>query len=180
MKTAALFSISLLALAGTASAQGVECHASSEFFIAEKAHADDVGSQFAVTALAGKPKPTRCAFDAKKATFVIGKPGDPLHFENHADALLILSRSTGPQGDLVVYDLKARKAVLDVPSDDYALEGDRITFWQRTVEATRKNCKTFAENQKNGFLSMISVQKVFDIKAGTVKDLGKSRCDSVQ
>lgn len=176
----AIFVFGCSTFAGSVLAQEVECHANTEYSVAGKAYKDEVGAQFAITALNGKPAPKKCAFDARKADFVIGKPGDPLHFGAQAGNLLILSRSTGPEGALVVYDLKTRKTVLDVPADDYAVQGDRLTFWQRTVEATKKNCKSFDENKKNGLGSVISVQKVLDIKTGTVKDLGKSRCDATQ
>ncbi|MBW6419913.1 hypothetical protein KX729_00490 [Rhizobium sp. XQZ8] len=168
-------------IAGPGFTQEVECHDNNEYFVASKTHSGDAGAQFAITALNGKPKPGKCAFDAKKADFVIGKPGDPLWFSAQARNLLILSRSTGPQGDLVVYDLKARKSVLDVPSDDFAVEAGKLVFWQRsTTTATKKNCPSFAENEKNGMGSVISVQKAFDIKTGSVQELGKNRCDATQ
>ncbi|WP_117191226.1 hypothetical protein [Rhizobium terrae] len=180
MKAAALLASSLFVMADAASAQDVECHSNKDFLVAAKSYQDEAGSQFAVTALAGKPKPAKCVFDMRKADFVIGTPGDPLWFGEQSGNLLILSRSTGPEGDLVIYDLKTRKAILDVPSDDYALENGRLTFWQRTAQATRKNCPSFARNKANGMGSVISVEKTFDFAANTVKDTGRSRCDATQ
>jgi len=133
-------------------AQEIECHNNKDYLVVSKTYSGDAGAQFAITALNGKPKPAKCAFDAKKADFVIGKPGDPLWFSAQTGSLLILTRSTGPQGDMVVYDLKTRKSVLDVPSDDYAAEGGKLVFWQRTAAATKKNCPSFTENEKNGMV----------------------------
>jgi hypothetical protein len=175
------FSIALAAIGSLpAYAQEVECHASKDYAVAVKPYADDAGAQFAVTFLGGKTKPTKCVFDAKKADYVIGKPGDPLWFGEQAGNYLVLTRSTGPQGDLVIYDLKARKVVLDVPSDDYSVNGSKISFWQRTVEATRRNCPSFAQNKANGLGSFIAAEKTFDTATATVKETGKSRCDATQ
>ena len=93
---------------------------------------------------------------------------------------LILSRSTGPQGDLVVYDLRSGKAILDVPSDDYELKDNVVTFWQRVAQATRETCPTFAENEANGLGSVTAIRKTLDLSTQTVTESKDSKCVAVQ
>ncbi|MGV3552533.1 hypothetical protein [Rhizobium sp.] len=140
---------------------------------------DDAGNRFAVTRLKGAEQPA-CRFDEAKANFVIGQRGDALWFDELADGSLILTRSTGPQGDLVIYDLKTGKAELDVPSDEYERKGNVVSFWQRTEAATAANCPDFAENETNGMGSVTAVLKTFDLNSKAVTDTGESKCIAVQ
>lgn len=163
-----------------AEAAPVECHTDRQFHVAVRPFADEPGSLFAVTALGGKAAPGACAFDPQSADFVIGKRGDALWYQNLAGKYLVLQRSTGPQGDLVVIDLSTRQTVLDVPSDDFALEGDTLSFWQRGTQATAANCTTFRKNAANGLGSVISARKLFGIISGKTIATGETRCDAVQ
>ncbi len=163
-----------------AEAAPVECHADKDFHVAVKPFNEDSGALFAVTALSGKAAPKTCGFDPQSADFVIGRNGDALWYSDLAGRYLILQRSTGPQGDLVVIDLATRKTMLDAPSDDFAREGDTLAFWQRGEEATEKNCATFKENSENGLRSVISTQKLFSLADGKVGATGTTRCDAAQ
>lgn len=165
-----------LAAAGMAQPQ---CHSSERYHVVALAHADGTGNRFAVTRLEG-PAPTACLFDETRADFVIGVPGDPLWYGELAGDSLILSRSTGPQGDLVVYDLRTGKPILDVPADDYELSGDRLSFWQRGERATAATCPAFAENEANGLGSVTADLRTLDLGTGTVSDAGESKCIAVQ
>ena len=170
-----------LTLLGTMTAvSAAECQANKAYSVAWQEYDGEAGAQFAVTTLADRKAPKKCAFDARKASFVIGTPGDPLWFGELAGNLLILTRSTGPQGDLVVYDLAGQTKILDVASDDYALSGGKLVFWERGAEATEVNCPDFAENQANGMGSVISAEKRFDAKSGALTATGKQRCDATQ
>jgi hypothetical protein len=81
-----------------------QCHSNDIYHIVVEPYPDDAGNRFAVNRLKGAP-PAGCIFDEAKADLVIGKRGDPLWYADLSGDHLILSRSTGPQGDLVVYDL---------------------------------------------------------------------------
>lgn len=167
--------------ATSASAQGLECHSNKEYLVAAQAYKDnEAGMQFAITGLRGKKMPRGCVFDAARADFIIGKPGEPLWFGQQVGKLLILTRSTGPQGDLVIHDLSARKAVLDVPSDDYTVQGHQVIFWQRTSPGTRMNCPAFEQNRKDGLGSMLVIRKIFNTRSLVVHATGERRCDAVQ
>jgi hypothetical protein len=171
----------LAAAPGAWAAQAVECHANNRYHIAIEAHADDApGARFAVTDLGRQKAPKACVFDKAKADFIIGDATEPLWFGQLAGKLLVLTRSTGQQGDLVVYDLTNRKKVLDVPSDEYVVGDSRLVFWQRLGQATAGNCPAFAENQKNGLGSVIAAEETLDLATLVVGKTGKSRCDAVQ
>lgn len=156
-----------------------QCHSNARYNVVMQPYPDDAGNRFAVTRLKGKA-PAGCRFDAALADVLIGKDGDPLWFSDLSGDSLILSRSTGPQGDLVIYDLKSGKSVLDVPSDEYELKGSSLSFWQRMEAATADTCPGFAENEANGLGSVMAVRKTFDLETKTVSETGESKCVAVQ
>lgn len=160
-------------------ASDVECHANDRFHVAARAYPEEPGTQFAVTPVDGI-KPKGCVFDAGEAQFVIGQPGDPLWFAALEGKYLVMTRSTGPQGDLVVHDLESRKVVLDVPADEFEVKNGRISFWERTGEATQANCPAYGEHQANGLGSVIAGLKHFDLDTLAVTDTKKTRCDATQ
>jgi len=162
-----------------ANASEPQCYTNARYHVAALPYPDDAGNTFSVIRLNGAAAPAACAFD-DKADLVIGKAGDPLWFGELADDSLILNRSTGPQGDLVVYDLASGAAILDVPSDEYERQGNRITFWQRMAQATAENCPEFAENSANGLGSVTAIEKVLDLTTKAVSETGQSKCVSVQ
>lgn len=175
----ALLACGPLLCVSLANAAEPQCYTNQRYHVAALPYPDDAGHTFAVTRLNGSPAPATCAFDAK-ADLVIGAAGDPLWFGELADGSLILSRSTGPQGDLVVYDLASGAAILDVPSDEFERQRNRLTFWQRMAQATAENCPDFAENTANGFGSVTAVEKVLDLSTRAVSETGKSKCVPVQ
>jgi hypothetical protein len=156
-----------------------QCHTNANYQVVMQPYPDDAGNRFAVMRLKGKA-PAGCRFDEARADFTIGEEGDPLWFGELSGDSLILSRSTGPQGDLVVYDLKSGKPVLDVPSDEYELKGSNLSFWQRMEQANASNCPSFAENEANGMGSVIAARKTFDIASRAVAETGESKCVAVQ
>ena len=178
--TALFVGLSLLCVTLTAASQAEpQCHSSDRYHVVALPYPDDAGNRFAVRRLAGAA-PTACIFDESAADLVIGKQGDPLWFSELSGDSLILNRSTGPQGDLVVYDLVSGKPILDVPADDYEVKANAIAFWQRTAPATAENCPEFAENSENGFGSVIAVLKVIDLGTKATTETGESKCVAVQ
>lgn len=156
-----------------------QCHSNDRYHVVAQPYPDDAGNQFAVSRLKGAA-PADCMFDESRADLVIGKVGDPLWYADLSGDSLILSRSTGPQGDLVVYDLKTGKPLLDVPSDEYELKGNSLVFWQRTAQATADTCPSFAENEANGLGSVTAVLKTLDLETQAVAETGESKCVAVQ
>jgi hypothetical protein len=156
-----------------------QCYSNDRYHVVMQPYPDDAGNKFAVSRLTGAA-PADCVFDVSKADLVIGKVGDPLWYADLSGGNLILNRSTGPQGDLVVYDLSGGKAVLDVPADEYELKGNRLSFWERTAQATTDTCPSFAENEANGLGSVTAVQKTFDLATRAIAETGESKCIAVQ
>lgn len=156
-----------------------QCYSNDHYHVVMQPYPDDAGNQFAVAKLKGAA-PAACIFDEAKADMVIGKVGDPLWYAELSGDSLILSRSTGPQGDLVVYDLRSGKPVLDVPADEYELKGAKLSFWERTGPATAKTCPSFAENEANGLGSVIAALKTFDLASQTTTETDESKCVAVQ
>lgn len=176
----AILSLGLLSLfALPAAAQEVECHSSDSYRVAVKLYGEEPGAQIAVTAIEPGAAST-CRFDADEADDVIGERGDPLWFYALEGNILVLSRSTGPQGDVVVHDLDEGTVLLDAPSDAFEVSGGKLVFWERTVEGTPDTCPGFAEFQANGFGTVITVEKALDFADGSVTATGASRCDGTQ
>jgi hypothetical protein len=157
-----------------------QCHSNDRYHVVAEPYPDDAGNRFAVTRLEGRTAPATCVFDLSAADLTIGQKGDPLWLGQLSGDSLILSRSTGPQGDLVVYDLRTGQPLLDVPADEYELNGNLLSFWQRTARATATTCPSFAENQANGLGSVTAVLKTLDLATKRVADTGESKCVAVQ
>ena len=156
-----------------------QCHSNDRYHVVAQPYPDDAGNRFAVTRLKGAA-PSGCKFDESTANLVIGKAGDPLWYAELSGDSLILSRSTGPQGDLVVYDLRSGQPMLDVPADEYEIKGNGLSFWQRTVQATADTCPDFAENQANGLGTVTAVMRTMDLGTGSVVETGESKCVAIQ
>lgn len=178
MRLAAL-SLGLFLLALPVAAQEIECHSSGAFRVAVKPYAEEPGVQIAVTSVKAGDAAT-CAFDAATADRVIGEAGDPLWFHTLAGNILVLTRSTGPQGDVVVHDLAKGTVLLDAPSDAFEVSDGKLVFWERSGEANAGNCPDYAEHQANAMGSVIAVEKTLLFADGTVAASGASRCDATQ
>lgn len=172
-----LFAVCGIALAaGHSFAQeGATCHTSGSHAVMDLPNEDDLGSLFLVTAAAAG-----CAKAAAEADFVIGDGEGPLWFQELRRDKLFLTRSTGPQGDLVAHDLTSNVRLLDVPSDDFAIDDDSIVYWQRVEQGTAENCPQLAEYQQNGFGAAIVEERrlVFGEPGPTAT--GERRCDATQ
>lgn len=162
-----------------ASAQDFGCFSSDRFDVQAIEQTKDIGTVFAVKARAAGAR-SACPVKLAKADFAIGRAGDALWFEALAGRHLTLTRSTGPEGDLVIYDLERRTAVLDVPAGDVAADMKGVTYWERVAEGTRANCPKFREYAKDGLGAAIVAETRFDFATGQPKRSGTRRCDATQ
>lgn len=164
-----------------AAASEPECFQNENFLVIAQERADDVGSDFLVREPAkGK---IACVFAEQPGDVRIGEAGDPLHFNNLVANYLVLDRSTGPDGELVIYDLAATPPMrmIDVAvDDDVAVEDGRIIYWERVAEGTEDNCPEFAEYSGYGFGAVIAEGRIFDTATGTATATDESRCSSTQ
>lgn len=168
-------------VAAPAFGQEAQCFQNESYLVIAQERVDEVGADFLVREPAlGKIK---CAFTEQSGDLRIGEPGNPLHYTGLAGYYLVLSRSTGPDGDVVIYDLRniASGPLVDVPADDdVTIAPQEITFWERTGEANADNCPRFAEYKGYGFGAVIAEERVLDVADGEVVQTGQMRCSSTQ
>lgn len=176
LATALLVCTALPATAGEA-----QCFQNQHHLVIAQERTGEVGSDFIVRPPArGKIK---CTFETQDGDIRIGEPEDALYYRGLAGTYLVLDRSTGPDGDLVIYDLDAGafEPVIDVPADDDVLiDTDRILYWERTDQGTAENCPAFAEHQAIGFGSVIAEERSFDVATGIVSSSGEWHCSQAQ
>lgn len=180
-KTFTLAAVMLGLASAPALAQEAQCFQNDQFLVIAQERADEVGTDFIIRSPAkGK---IACLYEPGETDTVLSNPGDPLHFEQLIGQYLVLTRSTGPQGDLVVYDLKGDlyTPLLDARAeDDFTIADQTITYWQKLILGTEANCPTFADNAANGFGSMIYEERVLDLATVTVAATGQTRCSPTQ
>ncbi|TPW33539.1 hypothetical protein FJU08_03010 [Martelella alba] len=111
---------------------------------------------------------------------MIGSDDEPLWFAQLAGGFLITTRSTGPQADLVVFQLTDGQKILDRPADDFSLDGDMLTFWQRMRPAKPDECQALEEEEKAGLSIVIETQIRFDLGTLATLETGEHRCEAVQ
>ena len=171
----------LVLAAAPVAAQEAQCFQNEHFLVIFQDRTDEVGSDFIIRPPAlGK---VACTFETRNGDIRIGEAGDPLHFLGLAGPHLILSRSTGPDGDLVIYDLErsAFNPFIDVRADDeVTIETDRVVFWERTMTGTETNCPEFSEYTGYGLGAVIAEERVFEVETRAVTSTGKTRCSSTQ
>jgi hypothetical protein len=171
--------LAFAAAAAPAYAQEAQCFQNETALVITRERTDDVGMDILVRAPArGKIK---CEYRERAGDWIIGEPAEPLWYEGLAGNYLVLSRSTGPDGDIVIYDLVDRSVLLDAPEDmSITIADDSVTFWQRTVPANEGNCPELAEYTANGLGAIIAEEQVLDVASGTIKATGQSRCSATQ
>jgi hypothetical protein len=126
---------------------------------------------------AGKPD---CSTTDGTPDFSIGKPEDALWLTGLAGDHMIVSRSTGPKSDLVVFRLTDQAKVLDVPSYEPDFDSWGITFWQQKEAATAENCIDYAYFTADGLNGIIAHESRYDFATGQVLVSGMTRCEATQ
>jgi len=174
----ALAAATFILLAAPAPAQEI-CHSAGRYAVLEIENADSVGTRFAVRIAPGAAKQL-CDFDEAGADYVVGNENDPLWYAGITPRYLVMTRSTGPQGDVVIYDLDERKIRLDVPADEVEVDADAAIYWERVAEGTVANCPEYGEYQSNGLGAAIAAETRFDFAGGEAEATGRTRCDATQ
>lgn len=181
MKHVCMLAAAFLALSAAPAFAQAECYQNEQFLVIAQERLDEVGTDFIIRPPArGK---IGCLYEINDGDTVLSNPGDPLHYEGLVGQYLVLTRSTGPQGNLVVYDLATDlfMPLIDAGAlDDIAIADESITYWQQLIGGTAVNCPEFAENTGYGLGSMIYEERVFDLATVTVAATGETRCSSTQ
>lgn len=175
----ALAASMLALLAAPALAQEAQCFQNENFLVIAQERTEDVGMNILARAPArGKIK---CEYAERAGDFVVNPDGDALWYQGLAGNYLVLTRSTGPDGDLVIYDLATQERFLDEPADaEVTIGEDKIVYWLRTKAGTAKNCPEFAEYSSNGLGAVIAEERVLDIASGEITATGEKRCTATQ
>lgn len=180
MKLPMLLAIAVIA-ATPALAQEAQCVQNEQFLVIAQDRVDEAGADFIIRPPAnGK---IACVYEEHEGDQMLGEPRDPLHFEGLVGSYLVLTRSTGPQGNLVVYDLATDlyTPLLDVGAgDEITIADDGITYWQQAIRGTAANCPSFEGNTSHGLGSMIYEERVLDLSTVTLSSTGNTRCSSTQ
>ncbi|KKB79854.1 hypothetical protein VW35_05020 [Devosia soli] len=179
IRFAALAALALAGCSAPAFAEDAQCFQNETALVIAQTRTDEAGTDILVRAPAkGKIK---CEYEEREGDWIIGSPGDPLWYEALAGKFLVLTRSTGPDGDIVIYDLAIREKLVDEPADDeIVVTEDAVTYWQRIASGTADNCDRFAEYSEMGLGAVVAEERVLDLASGTIKQTGQSRCSSTQ
>lgn len=175
----ALAATAFTAMALPAFAQDALCFQNDTALVIAEERNEDVGMNI----LARQPAKgkIKCEYEERDGDWVIGKVDDPLWYEGLLGKYLVLTRSTGPDGNLVIYDLETQGLFLDEPvDDDIVLSETEVTFWQRFEDGTAENCPEFEEYASNGLGAVIAKEQVFDTMTGTLTGTGEERCSATQ
>ncbi|MHA6297804.1 hypothetical protein [Devosia sp. CAU 1758] len=175
-----LIAASLLALsAGLAMAQDAQCFQNEDYLVIAQERLDDVGTDILVR------QPTMgkidCTYTEKDGDFVVNLKDEPLWYEGLLGQYLVLTRSTGPDGDIVILDLAARQVVVDEGvGDEVSLSDASVTYWQRFEQGDIDNCPKYHEYTSNGLGAVITREQVFDVATGVATATGMEQCSATQ
>jgi hypothetical protein len=103
---------------------------------------------------------------AEEAAYLKGFVGD----------LMLLDEGTGPERELVVYDLgKSKSAFRERYTEPVHIDGNRLLFWRTTkIPPTAASCPQLNEWRTGGLVVVVEVEATLDL--GTFKvSLGTSR-----
>lgn len=183
IRTALLSALAFAAVVTPALAQDAQpqCYQSGAFFVIGQDRTETVGTDFIIKTLPKGSKTPACVFEATKADIQLNDQDEPFWYEAIAGTYLVLTRSTGPDGQIVIFDMSNGDKVIDTPSDDdITVADDTITYWERIDEGTAENCPDFADNTANGLGSQIAAETNFDVSSGKTSVTGQQRCSATQ
>lgn len=179
MKRAIALTTLLLGTCGAALAQEAICVQNQSWLAISVDQADHAGQQILVRPAAlGKIK---CEFAERPGDYIVNPEGEPLWFDALVGNYLTTFRSTGPDGNIVIFDIANQTSVVDVPADsDVAANETSVTYWERTRPGTAKTCPEYAEYTSNGLGAIIAEERVFDGLSGEITVTGEKRCSATQ
>ncbi|GGD22317.1 hypothetical protein [Aureimonas glaciei] len=141
---------------------------------------DGSGDRFVIRAAEGDPA-TDCALEKREGDVAIGDATTALHFEDVQQDRMLLTNSTGPTIDLLLYDIQTGAEVLSVKAGEIVEFGpEGLVYWQRTGEATDKNCPDYASLMADFGAAAIDTEMRFDPATGKTSKTGETRCSPVQ
>ncbi len=155
------------------------CHKAGKYSVLEMESEDSDGTQFAVKE-SDTSQPAPCPESDADADFVVGGDEEALWYAGLTPRYLVMTRSTGPEGDVVIFDLDQRRVALEAHADDVAVDDEGATYWERVADGTPENCPQFADYKANDFGAKIVAETRFAFSDATSSRTGEKRCDPVQ
>ncbi|SHE77815.1 hypothetical protein SAMN02745157_0916 [Kaistia soli DSM 19436] len=168
--------------AATPALAAPKCTSNASFLIVEVPHGEDVGNTYLVRDNTASPKPV-CSTKKLKTDLVIGSRDDAFYLLKLVGNYFLIDAGTGPDRDLLIYDLASKKEVFSggYSDDDIKIDSAKAVFWTGSAEKpTKKNCKDLASIQKNGLTPVIEQLVTFDFTSGTLTKSNSLRCSAEQ
>lgn len=159
--------------------EGPICVQNETALIIAEERPEDVGMNILARAPAkGK---IRCEYVEQEGDWIIGQIDDPLYYQDLVGKYLVLTRSTGPDDNLVIFDLDDQSVVVDEwVGDGFLVSETDVTFWPRFEDGNAENCPEFEEYTSYGFGASIAREQVLDFATGTITATGEERCSATQ
>ncbi|MBZ9934695.1 hypothetical protein LB518_00190 [Mesorhizobium sp. BR1-1-16] len=174
--------IALAAGLATPALAAPKCTSNASYLIVEVSHGEDVGNTYLVRDNTASPKPA-CSTKKLKTDFVVGSRDDAFYLLKLVGNYLLIDAGTGPDRDLLIYDLASKKQVFSggYSDDDIKIDSSKVVFWTGSAEkATKKNCKDLASIEKNGLTPVIEALATFDFTSGKLTRSNNLRCSAEQ
>jgi hypothetical protein len=116
----------------------------------------------------------------KPVDFTLGTPQDTLWLTGVVGDHLIVTRSTGPQTQLLVHRLTDKAIVVDVQAYEPEYDSWGITFWHQRDPATADNCPDYDFFVADGLGGVIAHESRYDFASAAVLQSGLTRCEATQ
>ncbi len=161
-------------LTPAAAANGPKCLEAAGFKVAYRERTQSVGSDIVVHA-----GPSAACSLKTSGGFKVGGADDAFYVKGLAGSMLVLDAGTGPDRQLRLYDLAARRTVLTADYDDSQPLGvtpEAVTFWEVSAGANASNCKEFASIKANGLEPALARQVTVRLPGLERGAPGAARC----
>ena len=179
MKLALALTTFLLGTSGAALAQEAVCNQNASWLVIAQDQVDDAGMQMLVRPAALSK--IKCEYGERPGDFVVNPERDSLWYEGLAGNYLTTFRSTGPDGNIVIFDIPNRTSIVDLPADSEVTISDaQVVYWERTVPGTDENCPEFDEYTGYGLGAIIAEERILDVTTGEITSTGEKRCTATQ
>lgn len=168
----------VLGAASPALAADARCYANADYLVIAQERTDDLGTDILVRR-DGTIMP--CSYEVRQGDVIIGE-GDWLWFEALEGHHIVMSRSSGPDGNIVIYDLASPEhPVLDVPAEAHPIVLPQdVIFWERTSEGDAETCPNYEQNTANGLGTAVAEETVFSLLDQSITRTGNMRCVATQ
>ena len=156
-----------------------QCELSANWRVVATELGDVPGMTMAINKRDTSGKPD-CSSTVETPDFTVGGPEQALWFTFLSADYLVMARSTGPVGNVVIQNLSDKSIVVDVVSNDSQADSWGVTYREQKEAATAENCPEFADFTAQGFTAVIAHEMRFDFASKTSLSSGKTTCEPVQ